>query len=155
MSHGRVESVNISRGGVPKTSVFEALVSSSGLDGDHQDDPRYHGGPDRAVVLFSLEVIRTLQAEGHPIAAGTTGENLTISGIDWNTIGPGTTLQIGAVRLRVTRFATPCRKIRAAFLKADYMRVSQDEHPGFSRVCARVLSGGVVRPGDPVGVEDR
>jgi hypothetical protein len=37
-------------------------------------------------VLFSLELIRALQHEGHPIAPGTTGENLAASGIEWNRV---------------------------------------------------------------------
>ena len=64
---GRIESINVSRGGVPKTPVFEALVTADGIDGDRQRDLRFHGGPERAVVLFSLDVIRALQREGHPI----------------------------------------------------------------------------------------
>ena len=47
---GRVESINTSRGGVPKQPVFEALVTADGVDGDRQSDRRFHGGPDRAVA---------------------------------------------------------------------------------------------------------
>jgi MOSC domain-containing protein YiiM len=137
---------------VPKTSVFEALIAPGGVDGDSQRDLRYHGGPDRAVVIYSLDVIRALQAEGHPIRAGSTGENLTVSGLDWEGIGPGTVMQVGEARLQITRFATPCRKISAAFADGDHTRIAQDRHPGFSRVCARVIAGGVVRPGDTVTI---
>jgi MOSC domain-containing protein YiiM len=147
---GRVESINLSRGGVPKTSALEARVAEYGLSGDHQDDPRFHGGPDRAVVLYSLEVIRELQREGHPIGVGSTGENLTVSGVDWAALGPGATLEIGEVRLQITRYATPCSKVGGSFLKRDFRRIDQSAHPGFSRLCARVITGGVVRPGDPV-----
>jgi MOSC domain-containing protein YiiM len=147
---GRVESINTSHGGVPKTSALEAMVTAYGLSGDHQNDPRYHGGPDRAVVLYSLEVIRLLQEEGHPIAVGSTGENLTVSGLDWAALSPGATLQIGEVRLQITRYATPCGKIAGSFLNRQFRRIDQSEYPGFSRVCARVVAAGVVRPGDPV-----
>ncbi len=96
---GRLESVNTSRGGVPKTSMLEALITPYGVSGDSQHDVADHGGPDRAVVLFSLEVIRDLQAEGHAVAPGTTGENLTVSGLDWASLGPGTRIRVGGVRL--------------------------------------------------------
>ena len=152
MSDARVEAVQVSRGGVPKRSVFAALISPDGLGGDLQSDLRYHGGPDRAVVMYSLEVIRALQAEGHPIAPGATGENLTVSGLDWHEVRPGLTLQIGEARIQITKFATPCRKIGGAFLESDFMRISQARHPGFSRVCARVLAAGIVRPGDRVTI---
>jgi MOSC domain-containing protein YiiM len=147
---GRLESINRSRGGVPKVSMLEALITEQGLDGDRQRDLRYHGGPDRAVVLFSLEVIQALQREGHPIGVGTTGENLTVSGIDWTTLAPGTELQVGAVRLAITKYASPCVNISGSFVAGDFTRVSQKGHAGWSRVCARVVAGGVVHVGDPV-----
>ena len=152
-STARLEAIHISRGGVPKLGVFEALIAHDGLDGDFQNDTRHHGGPDRAVVLYSLDLIRALQAEGHPIAPGTTGENLTLSGLHWESLTPGTTLLVGAVELRLTKYADPCRNISHSFLASDFMRISQNTRPGWSRVCARVLTGGLVRPGDPVLVK--
>lgn len=152
MTTGRVESINVSRGGVPKTSVFEGLVTGSGIDGDHQDDARYHGGPDRAVSLYSLDLIEALRAEGHPIAAGSAGENITISGLNWAAVMPGCAVQVGAVRLLVTKFASPCEKIGGSFLNDDFVRISQKVHPGWSRVYTRVLTGGVIRPGDTVEI---
>jgi len=95
--------------------MFEALITDAGIDGDRQRDRRFHGGPDRAIVLFSLDVIRALQREGHAIAAGTTGENLTLSGIDWTTIVPGTELAVGQARLLITKFTSPCEKIAGSF----------------------------------------
>jgi len=147
---GRIESINVSRGGVPKTPVFEALVTVGGIDGDRQRDPRFHGGPERAVVLFSLDVIRALQREGHPINIGTTGENLAVSGIDWTAISPGVELEIGGARLVITKYASPCEKIRRSFLDEDFTRISQKLHAGWSRLCARVVTEGIVRIGDQV-----
>ena len=147
---GRIESINASRGGVPKRSMFEGLITEKGLDGDRQRDLRHHGGPDRAIVLFSLELIRALQQEGHAISSGSTGENLTVSGLDWPAIAPGDELQIGDVRLLITNYAPPCEKIRASFANGDFPRISQQVHPGWSRLCARVLTGGLVRIGDAI-----
>jgi MOSC domain-containing protein YiiM len=150
---GRLEAINLSRGGVPKQAVFEALITEHGIAGDHQNDTRHHGGPDRAVVIYSLDVIRALQREGHPIVAAAVGENLTVSGIDWPTVVPGTRLIVGDVELQITRYATPCSNIRASFVGDDFMRIFQDRHPGWSRVCARVLKGGIVRPGDAISLK--
>ena len=149
---GRVESINTSRGGVPKASAFEALVTGQGIDGDRQRDLRFHGGADRAVVLFSLEVIRALQQEGHPITVGSTGENLTLSGVAWTAVVPGAELHVGDVRLLITKYASPCENIGPSFVHDDFTRISQKLHAGWSRVCARVLTGGVVRVGDPVSL---
>jgi MOSC domain-containing protein YiiM len=152
MPSGRLESINISNGGVPKTGVFEGLITEQGVSGDVQSDLRHHGGPDRAVVLFSLELIRALQHEGHPIATGTTGENLTVSGIEWTLLTPGTQVQVGTVRLRITSYAAPCSKIAASFADHDVQRIWQTHYPGWSRLCARVVVGGLVRPGDGVEI---
>ncbi|HKB13896.1 MAG TPA: MOSC domain-containing protein [Vicinamibacterales bacterium] len=145
---GRIESINTSRGGVPKQPVFEAFVTIEGIDGDRQHDRRFHGGPDRAVVIYSLEVIKALQAEGHPIAVGTAGENLTLSGVEWVAVAPGVELTIGEVRLVITKYASPCYKIAGSFAGGDSMRIAQKTHPGWSRVCARVLQEGLIRVGD-------
>src|SRR6185436_19667397 len=98
-SDGKLESINTSRGGVPKTAVFEAIVTREGIVGDVQRDLRYHGGPERAVSIYSLDLIADLQREGHPIAPGSAGENLTVSGVDWSLLVPGCELQVGDVRL--------------------------------------------------------
>jgi len=148
----RLESINVSRGGVPKQSVFEAWIGVDGVDGDRQRDRRFHGGPDRAIVIFSLDAIRALQREGHPIAIGSTGENLTVSGIDWILVTPGAEFAIGDVRLLVTKYASPCYKIAASFADGDSSRIAEASHPGWSRVCARVTSEGLVRMGDTVEV---
>ena len=147
---GVVHSINISNGGVPKTAIFEGLVTESGLDGDRQRDLRYHGGPDRAIIVFSLDVIRALQREGHPIAPGSTGENLTVSGLDWSAVVPGRQLRIGEVQLEITKYTSPCEKIGGSFVECDFTRISQKRHAGWSRVSARVLSGGLLQMGDPV-----
>ena len=68
---GTLVSINISRGGVPKRRVNGAQVAQLGLQGDGQDDIKHHGGPERAVCVYSLERIHSLQSEGHPIDVGT------------------------------------------------------------------------------------
>jgi MOSC domain-containing protein YiiM len=152
MPGGRLSSIQISDGGVPKRAVAQAQVSSSGLEGDRQRDPRWHWGPDRAVSLYSLERIEALGREGHPIAPGSTGENLTLAEIDWGAVAPGAELRVGQVRLLVTSFAAPCENIAGSFAGGEFRRISQKLHPGWSRACARVLEGGLVRAGDPVEV---
>jgi len=147
---GRIGSINVSGGGLPKRPVAEADVTTEGVEGDWQSDRRYHGGPDRAVVIFSAERIAALQAEGHPIGTGTTGENLTLSGLDWTDVVPGARLEIGEVRLEVTKYTAPCLKIAPAFTGRDIARLAQKSRPGWSRVCARVLAPGHVRVGDTV-----
>jgi MOSC domain-containing protein YiiM len=125
-------------------------VHASGVEADRQEDRRFHGGPDRAVCLYSLELIEALQGEGHPIVPGSIGENLTLHGLDWTDVRPEARVEIGKVVLEVTRATSPCHKIAAAFSDGDFTRVSQKAHPGWSRFYARVLREGLVTAGDRV-----
>jgi MOSC domain-containing protein YiiM len=149
----RIVSINRSRGGVPKLPVDRAQVTANGLEGDKQRDRRFHGGPDRALCLYSLELIDRLSMEGHPITIGAIGENVTISGVDWGAVKPGTRLTLGAVEVEITSFTVPCKTIRKAFIHEDFTRISQKLHPGWSRVYARVLREGEVQQGDVVSVD--
>jgi MOSC domain-containing protein YiiM len=150
---GVVKSINVSSGGVPKRPVPTVHIGRAGLEGDGHDDPR-HGGPDAAVCLSSLEIITRIAGEGHPIAPGSTGENLTIEGLDWSRVAPGVRLRIGEVMLEVTTFTAPCRTIRAAFREGDFTRIHQAQHPGESRVYARVLTEGSVRTGESIEMSE-
>ena len=148
---GVLASINTSGGGVPKRRVTGAQVSLLGLVNDAQNDTKHHGGPERAVCVYSLERIRALQAEGHPIDIGTAGENVTVEGIDWDRVVPGARLRLGqAVILEVVSFTTPCKKIRESFIDEQFVRISHKLHPGWSRVYTRVLSEGEIHSGDPV-----
>jgi MOSC domain-containing protein YiiM len=143
-----VVSVNVSAGGVPKLPVRGAAITASGVEGDRQRNLRYHGGPDRAVCIFAAEVIERLRAEGHPIAPGTVGENVTVRGLDWARVVPGARLYVGSVLLEVTGYTAPCRTIAGSFADRRSSRISQKTHPGASRVYARVLRPGRVAAGD-------
>ncbi len=150
---GIIFQLNCSQGGVPKLPVAEADLLPNGLVGDHQAHPKIHGGPDRALCLYSLELIEELQREGHPVTPGSVGENVTIKGLDWSELKPGVRLALGdEVVVEITSYTNPCNSITASFIKGDYKRISQKKHPGFSRVYARVISTGRLRVGQTVRV---
>ena len=150
---GTLVSINISGGGVPKNGISDAQVSRLGLVGDAQNDTKHHGGTERAVCVYSLERISSLQDEGHPIDVGTAGENLTVEGIDWDLVVPGVQLHVGDdVFLEVASFTNPCKTIRESFIDGKFVRIAQKLYPGWSRVYARVISEGQVHFGDPVEV---
>jgi MOSC domain-containing protein YiiM len=150
-AHGHIVQISISRGGVPKLPVEAARVTERGVPGDAHRDTEHHGGPERALCLFAMERIRALQTEGHPIDPGSIGENVTVEGLDWSVVAPGTRLLLGeAVLVEVTRYTSPCANIAGAFKDGDYSRVSQKRHAGDSRVYARVLRPGAIHRGDPV-----
>jgi MOSC domain-containing protein YiiM len=152
MAH--VHQINVSNGGVPKRAVLEGCVTTEGILGDRQRNRDVHGGPDQAICLFSVEVIQALQREGHSIAPGSSGENLTLAGLDWKELKPGDRLKVGQeVRLELTSYTSPCQHNAQWFQKGDFKRISQKLHPGWSRLYARVLAEGLVKPGDLVEIE--
>jgi len=147
--NGRIVQISVSPGGVPKEPVASAEVTAAGVEGDGHRDLEHHGGPERAVCLFSLEQIRALQAEGHRVVPGALGENVTLEGIEWTRVTPGSRLQLGErLLLEITRYTSPCINIKPVFSHGDYARVSEKRHPGWSRVYARVLVPGRIRAGD-------
>jgi MOSC domain-containing protein YiiM len=152
---GYVHQLNCSKGGVPKLPVPEAELTPTGLVGDRQAKPFIHGGPERALSLYSLELIETLRAEGHPIYPGSAGENVTVAGLDWSRLAPGSRLRIGdEVVVEITGYANPCPTIRASFTDGEFKRISQKRTPGISRLYARLLRAGRIRVGDQIVVLD-
>jgi MOSC domain-containing protein YiiM len=149
---GRVESLQASSGGVPKMPILVAEIGAAGVLGDTQGNRRNHGRPWQAVCLYSTELIAALRSEGHPIVAGGTGENITISGVDWSRVRGGLTITIGDVELRTSGPAAPCHKIGGCFTERHWHRIDHVERPGWARWYASVLTGGNVAPGDTVTI---
>jgi MOSC domain-containing protein YiiM len=148
-----VHQVSLSAGGVPKYAVPSAKVTAYGLTGDRQRNRNIHGGPDRAVCLYSIEIIEALRAEGHSIGPGSAGENLTLAGLDWAHLEPGDRLSLGAdVQLEITSYTAPCRLNGQWFKDGKFERMAQGAHPGWSRLYARVLVEGIVHQGDQVRI---
>lgn len=150
---GKLISINSSGGGVPKRPVLFAVVNTLGLE-DDKHVSRDHGGSERAICLYSLELIRALRGEGHPIDIGTAGENFTVEGLDWSLVKPGTRVAVGnEVRLEVTSFTMPCKTIAGSFADGGFKRISEKLHPGWSRVYSRVLVGGRIESGSSIIIE--
>jgi MOSC domain-containing protein YiiM len=151
VDRGRILQLSVSPGGVPKRPVPAAWVSRLGLEGDAHRHPEHHGGPERALCVFPWEAIQALAAEGHAIAPGAIGENVTTEGLDWSLVVPGVHLLLDElVLVQVTRYTRPCTTIAPVFRARDFGRVSHKRHPGCSRVYARVLAEGRLRVGDAI-----
>jgi MOSC domain-containing protein YiiM len=149
--NGRIFQLNCSDGGVTKLAVREAVLTPEGFDTDRQRDRRYHGGPEKALCLFPLELILALQGEGHPIYPGSAGENVTTVGLDWSRLEPGARLALGdEAVIEISSHAGPCKTIGASFVEGEFTRISQKVRPGDSRLYARVLRTGRVSVGQQV-----
>jgi MOSC domain-containing protein YiiM len=153
MMDGYIFQLNCSDGGVPKQPVREARVTRTGLECDRQAHPKIHGGLERALCLYALEQITRLQDEGHPIFPGSVGENVTVVGLEWPRLRPGTRLALGdEVVIEITSYAGPCPTIAGSFSDGKSKRISQKKHPGESRLYARVLQTGLLATGQTIRV---
>ncbi len=154
---GRIASVNVSPGGVPKLPVAEQWVGCLGLADDRHHEPEpMHGGPEQAVSLYSVEAIVRVAADGHTAFPGAYGENLTLEGVEMDEIASGVRLAIGdeGLVLEVTKRAEPCQTIAHWFVEKRIARINSRLHPADARWYARVVTEGRVRPGDEVRVAE-
>ena len=150
----KIISINVNKnGGVPKHPVESAYINKLNVLGDKQNDTKHHGGENRAACLFSHELIEQLKKEGHPIFSGSTGENITIQGLDWNLMKLGARLSLGEVEIELTGPTSPCKTISNSFKEGDFSRISEKKHPGWSRWYAKVLKEGVLRINDEVSLK--
>jgi MOSC domain-containing protein YiiM len=150
---GHVASVNVSPGGVPKLPVAEQWVGRLGLADDRHNEPEPgHGGVDQAVCLYSTEAIERVVADGHKAFPGAFGENLTLEGIEMDSLAEGDRLSIGedGLVIEMTWHAAPCKTQAHWFSDGRFARISHKTHPEDARWYARVISEGLVRPGDAV-----
>jgi len=147
----KIVSININEnGGVPKYPVGHAYIGKYRVAGDKQNDLKHHGGENRAVCLYSIDVIADLKKEGHPIFIGSTGENITIQGLDWSCLKKGDLIEIGQVIIELTNPAPPCKTIAKSFKEENFIRISEKKHPGWARWYAKVLKEGMVNLNDKV-----
>lgn len=138
-----------------RTGIFKmpaavsVRVGKLGLEEDVQVAKKHHGGPDQAVYLYSAEDYAWFSdVLGRELAAGTFGENLTLSSFGGNPLFVGDRLRIGEVLLELTAPRIPCATLAARMGDPKFVkRFKEAERPG---VYARVLTEGALQEGDEV-----
>jgi MOSC domain-containing protein YiiM len=127
----------------------------SGVVGDFIGDRRHHGGDRQAVYAFAREELDYWEERlGVSLANGSIGENLTTSGIDVDAALIGDRWRIGdEVLLEVTGPRIPCATFAARMGVPGWLRTFSEV--GRSGAYLAVVTGGTVRPGDPIDVVHR
>jgi MOSC domain-containing protein YiiM len=159
---GVVAQINISAGGVPKLPIAAASVHSLGIVGDDHANKKYHGGPNKALLLLAAEVIDRLSSDGWPLFYGALGENLTTRGMDYRLWRPGQQFRVGAVTLQLTTPRQPCatlsrygsglqKRIFDARIKS---LDAASPHWGMSGFYASILEPGTIRSLDIIDLID-
>jgi MOSC domain-containing protein YiiM len=159
---GRIIQVNISRGGVPKRQVAEAMITPLGLEGDECAHPNIHGGPDQAVLLLDAETVDALIARGYPLFYGALGENLTTRDFDRRQLRIGQRLRAGGAMLEISKVRVPCSQldVYGSSIKQEIydkrVKAGDPQSPrwGMSGFYTRVIEPGMIRPGDSIVLEE-
>lgn len=149
-----------------RPALFVTLREGFGVDGDA------HGGPTvkhrsrvardptqpnlRQVHLIHSELFAELEAKGFAVEAGQLGENITTAGVDLLGLPVGTELALGQhAVVRLTGLRNPCAQIdgfRRGLMAAVLDRDAAGRLVRKTGVMSVVLAGGVVRPGDGIGI---
>jgi MOSC domain-containing protein YiiM len=157
---GTVIQVNISPGGLPKRGIVEGFITPLGIEGDRHTHPAIHGGPMKAILIISAEVVDGLVARGYPLFYGALGENLTTRGIEIRDIRIGDQLRAGGALLEITQPRGPCSalEVYGETLKLElYDKLVKQRDPtsprwGMSGFYASVIAPGPVHAGDAVSL---
>lgn len=161
--NGTLLQINGSRGGLPKRAVNgPVMLTREGLEGDMHRNLKYHGGPDKAVLMVAMEDLEVLQALGYPVYAGALGENLTVSGLDRARWRAGQRYRVGEdAVIELTTLRTPCLNLNVygAAIKDEVFdagcRAGDPNTEKWARggFYARVVHGGLVVAGARVELE--
>jgi MOSC domain-containing protein YiiM len=133
--------------GLPKKPIDTASIGWRGIEGDVQSSRVHHGRPWQALCIWSTDAIDSLRAQGHPIAPGFAGDNITISGIPADAFRPGAHFRIGTVRGFFSAYTIPCSKNNEWFQNKNIMAMSHTQG-NFSRIYAMVTHTGTISVGD-------
>ena len=163
----RVLSVNV---GLPQTMAWEGRAFESGiakspvegrvavrgvnLVGDGQADLENHGGSFKAVYAYPFAHYAHWSAFlGEDLPMGALGENLTVEGLDEETVCAGDRFRIGGAEFTATIPREPCFKLAA--LRGTNRVVAEMLRTGFSGWYLAISAEGEIGAGDAVEVVSR
>lgn len=107
-----------------------------------------HGGSARQVSLLCEKSVEKMNCIGIIAGAGDFAENITMSGADLSLFLVGSPLRIGQARLRITQIGKICHSACKIRTLTGFCIMPEEG------IFAEVLSGGEVRAGDEVVLEE-
>ncbi len=139
MAHVLAVCISEKKGERKKPVEAVELRENHGIVGDgHAGD--WH----RQVSLLAQESIDKMRAMGLDVNAGDFAENITTVGIDLVILPIGSRLQVGGTLLEVTQIGKECHTRCAIYYQAGDCVMPKEG------IFARVISGGVIKPGDGI-----
>lgn len=142
--------------GIYKSPVSGRIaLSSTNLAGDGQADLNVHGGPDKAVCVYSADHYPFWREQlGVPDCGPSWfGENFSVEGQGEQDVAVGDTYRIGTALVQISQPRAPCWKLGRRWNRLDMPKlVLQSGRTGWY---LRVLESGDVQCGDALSVVDR
>jgi len=108
-----------------------------------EGDVNAHGASPRQVLVVRSEDIEPLN-----IKAGQLRENIVVAGLSLDEYQPGTCLQIGEVKIRLTYQCEPCKIV-------EYLVDSLSQLDNKRGILGVIISGGTVKVGDTVTAQSK
>lgn len=142
--------------GIYKSSVEGRVhLASENLDGDGQADLQVHGGPDKAVCVYSADHYRRWRDElgVRECGPGWFGENFSIEGQTESQVAVGDTYAIGTAVVQVSQPRAPCWKLARRWNRDDMPKLVIAH--GRTGWYLRVLQAGDVERGAELTLIDR
>ena len=143
----RIIAVCKSKGkGTSKEPIVEGVLKQDyGLIGDAHADCGTH----RQVSLLAMESINKIRGLGFDVGPGDFAENITTEGMDIVSVPVGTRISVGEeATLEITQIGKECHIGCDIYQKIGKCIMPQEG------VFARVIQGGLVKPGDTIRVSD-
>ena len=130
-------------------------LDPNGLHGDRVADTTHHGGPWRAVLMYSANHYPRWRQEWNrrELSAGAFGENLTVRGIQESIVCLGDRFEVGEALIEVTSPRGPCWKLARRHGVPDLVEVIKANHRHGWYL--RVLRPGWIEAGQAVTLVDR
>jgi len=141
--NARIKAISISKQkGQKKDNVNSALLKEGfGIIGDA------HAGSDRQVSLLAEESIEKMRSKGLDVGPGDFAENITTNDIDLLSLKIGSKLKIGKqVLLQISQKGKECHTRCNIYYQAGDCVMPKEG------IFARILRGGIIKPGDKLEV---
>ena len=162
-----VESLNI---GLPKKELFYGKEITTGIckrpvsvplrlrklgfDGDGVADTKNHGGPDKAVCVYSFDHYPFWEKIlGIKLPAAAFGENLSVSNLKEDDVCIGDIYLLGTATVQISQPRQPCRTLAARYGRNDLVKLVVNS--GYSGFYFGVMQEGVVKVGNPLILEEK
>jgi MOSC domain-containing protein YiiM len=135
------------------SAIFKDVVhgairlDSTNLAGDEQADRRVHGGPDKAVCVYSADHLPfwRVALERGDMEPGAFGENFSVAALIESDVCIGDVFEVGTAIVQVSQPRSPCWKLGRKWSRLDLPKIVIRE--GKTGWYLRVLQPGDVEAG--------